>query len=273
MSTVNGGLISLARSVVRNHELLFRLAKREYTARFRGSIFGIAWAVLTPLALAMAYTFVFAGIFKIKWVGAATDHEATFAINLLVGLAIHGVLAECLSRAPSLVLSNPSYVTKIVFPLEILAFTIIIPVIATAAINLLIVVVINLLINKELHVTLLFAPIIIAPYLLFIVALSMFVSAIGVYLRDLAHVIGLVVTLSMFLSPVFFSLEAVPPTMREVILFNPLTFPIEQLRQIILLGKTPNWVGLAGYTTFSLVALWLSYGAFQRLRKGFSDVV
>lgn len=273
MRAGNSGLGSLARSVVSNHGLLLQLAKREYAGRFRGSIFGMAWAVLTPLVLAIAYTFVFAVIFKIRWVGGDTDHGTSFAVYLLVGLAIHGILAECLSRAPSLVLSNPSYVTKIVFPLEILAFTIIVPAIATATVNLVIVVAINLILTGQMHMTLLLTPFILGPYVLFIVALTMFLSAVGVYLRDLAHVVGLIVTLSLFLSPVFFSLEAVPPAMRNVMVFNPLTFPIEQLRLIVLVGKSPNWLGLMGYSIFSLAALSVAYGAFQRLRRGFSDVI
>ena len=273
MSSATYNLGALARSVAQNRELLVRLARREYDARFRGSMMGLAWAVLTPLLLAIAYTFVFSGVFKLRWTGAPDEFGSSFAVYLLVGLAVHGLLAECLSRAPSLVLANPSYVTKVVFPLEILSFTILLPSIATAILTLLVVVAIHLATSGQLHPTFLLAPLVLAPFALFVAAVTMVVSAIGVYLRDLAHVVGLIVTLSLFFSPVFFALEAVPPAMQQVMVYNPLTFPIEQMRQIILVGSLPNWTGLAIYSLISLAVLTLGYGAFQRLRKGFADVI
>ena len=195
------------------------------------------WAILTPLLLAIAYTFVFAGVFKLRWTGVDSSMGSSFAVYLIVGLAVHGILAECLSRAPSLVLSNPNYVTKVVFPLEILSFTILLPAIVTVIVSLLVVVGVNFVLTGQLHATLLFTPLILAPYILVIAALILVVSAVGVYLRDLAQIVGLVLTLSMFLSPVFYAVEAVPPAMRQLMAFNPLTFPIEQLRLVILAGK------------------------------------
>lgn len=274
--TMNSGILSLgafARSVFRSRELLLRLARREYDARFRGSVMGLTWAVLTPLLLAVAYSFVFAGVFKLRWVGTADDMGASFAVYLLAGLAVHGILAECLARAPGLILSNPSYVTKVIFPLEILAFTVLLPSLANALITVSIVVIINFAMTGQLRPTLILAPLILAPYALFVVAVTMIVSALGVYLRDMAHVVGLILTLSLFLSPVFYALEAVPPAMQALMLYNPLTFPIEQLRQVILIGNMPNWIGLAIYLVFAVVALTLAHTVFQRLRKGFADVI
>lgn len=273
MRDENYSLGKLARSLAVNRELLIRLAKREYAARFRGSIMGLAWAVLTPLALAIAYTFVFAGVFKLRWVGGDADAGPSFAVNLIVGLAIHGMFAECLGRAPNLIVSSPSYVTKVVFPLEILSFTILLPAIVTAIVTLIAVVIINFALTGRLNATLLLCPFVLGPYALFIAALIMIVSAVGVFLRDLTQIVGLIIPLSLFLSPVMYPIDAVPPAIRHFMMLNPLTFPIEQLRLIILAGKLPDWAGLAIYALLSLAALALAYGAFQRLRKGFSDVI
>lgn len=266
-------MVDLATSVIKHWELLTRLAKREYTVRFRGTVMGFAWAVLTPLLLAIAYTYVFVVVFNVRWVGAATEKGASFAVYLMLGLAVHGILAECLSRAPSLILANPSYVLRVVFPLEILSFTIIAPALVTASVNIAVAVVINLVLNGQLNATLVFAPLILLPYLVFVVAVVIIVSAIGVYLRDIAHVIGLVITLAMFLSPVFYSIEAVPIVMRRVMQFNPLTFPIEQLRAVVIGNMMPDVVGLIVYTAFSIISLALASTVFQRLRSGFADVL
>lgn len=273
MNAGNDNLGSLARSLARNRELLVRLAGREYATRFRGSIIGLAWAVLTPLLLAIVYTFVFAGVFKLRWAGTESDAVPSFAVYMMVGLAVHGMMVECLSRAPGLILSNVNYVTKVVFPLEILSFAILLPAVAAALITILIVVGMNFALTGRLHATILLTPLILGPYSLFVVSLTMIISAVGVYLRDLSQIVGLIIPLLLFLSPVFYPMEAVPPAMRELMAFNPLTFPIEQMRVIIIEGKWPNWTGLAIYTFLSLPALWVAYGAFQRLRKGFADVI
>lgn len=266
-------VLGLAASVVRNWELLSRLAQREYTQRFRGTVMGFVWAILTPLLLAVAYTFVFVVVFKVRWVGAPEESGSNFVVYLMVGLALHGILAECLSRAPTLILSNPSYVLRVIFPLEILPFTIIAPALVTAGVNLAVAVIINLAQTGHVHPTLIFAPLVVAPYLVFIVAVVILASAIGVYLRDVAHIVGLIITLAMFLSPVFYSIDAVPPAMRSVIKLNPLTFPIEELRAVVIGNTMPNWPGLAIYSAFALASLAAANAAFQRLRNGFADVL
>jgi lipopolysaccharide transport system permease protein len=273
MTEYKASLSALLLSLMSHRELLRRLAGREFSMRFRGSALGFAWTIITPLILAVMYTFVFDSIFKMRWGGASEIGTANFAIYLLVGLAVHGVFVECLSRAPGLIISNSSYVTKVVFPLEVLPFVVLIPALTNAMISLTIAALVNLALSGQLHPAALFIPILVLPYALFVVAVTMVVAAIGVYLRDLSQVVSLIIPISLFLSPVFYPIEAVPRVMQPLMSMNPLTFTIEQARLTLIRGDAPNLIGMVIYTTASMFALAVAYWSFQRLRRGFADVV
>jgi len=265
-------LWSFFRSVVEHRELIFRLAGREVTQRFQGSVLGIAWMLLTPLLTAAVFTFVFSAVFQTRWGGTQTG-PFDFAILLLVGMAVHGIFAEAVGRAPMLILSQASYVTKVIFPIEVLPLVAVLTALVNAFITVGIVLVGQLLLNGVLHWTALFWPFVIAPYLIFVVALAMFFAACGVFLRDLSQIVSLLVTVTLFLTPIFYPLNAVPGAFRTLMRLNPLTSIVEQSRTVIVFGGLPDFVSLALYTVCALIALALSFWLFQRLRPGFADVL
>ena len=173
-------LRSLFASLLAHRDLCWRLAVREVTQRFKGSMLGLVWAVLTPLLTAAVFTLVFTGIFPQRWPGRSGS-PLDFALILLVGMAVHGVLAEALSRAPQIVVGNASYVTKVVFPLEVLPFVTTLAALVNLAITLLIVLLGNLAVNGSLHATALFLPLVLLPYLVFVAAAVTFIAACGVF--------------------------------------------------------------------------------------------
>lgn len=255
-----------------HRDLCWRLTTREVTQRFKGSMLGLVWAVLTPLLTAAVFTLVFTGIFPQRWPGRS-GAPLDFALILLVGMSVHSVLAEALSRAPHLVVGNASYVTKVVFPLEVLPVVTTLAALVNLCITLGIVLLGNLLVNGSLHWTALFLPLVLLPYLVFVMAAVAFIAACGVFLRDIALVITPVVTLMMFLSPVFFPLEAVPEAWRFLIRMNPITPIMEQARTVLLFGGWPDFSSLALYLGLALCSLAFAHWAFQRLRPGFADVL
>lgn len=265
-------LRSLVASLLAHRDLCWRLVVREVTQRFKGSMLGLVWAVLTPLLTAAVFTLVFTGIFPQRWPGRSGS-PLDFALILLVGMAVHGVLAEALSRAPQIVVGNTSYVTKVVFPLEVLPFVTTLAALVNLCITLLIVLIGNLLVNGSLHATALFLPLVLLPYLVFVAAAVTFIAACGVFIRDIALVITPVVTLMMFLSPMFFPLEAVPESLRILIRMNPMTPIMEQARTVLLFGGWPDFSSLALYLALALASLSFAHWVFQRLRRGFADVL
>lgn len=266
-------LVSYMKSVHVHREMVRRLLQRDYGSRFKGSMFGALWSILTPVLTALVFTFVFTVVFPARWGAQVNAGTFDFTLLLLTGLAVHGMFAETITRAPGLIVSNANYVTRVVFPLEILPVVSVLNGLVTAAIALVIVVVANLLLNGQLHWTLIFLPAIVGPYLLFLLAACLVFAALGPYLRDLTHIVGFLVTLSLFLTPIFYPITAVPPRFQTAMHLNPLTFVVEQMRGIVLEGRIPDPWGWALYLAWALVALAAAYWLFQRLRTGFADVV
>ena len=247
------------------------MTKREVVGRYKGSAMGLAWSFFNPVFMLVVYTFVFSVIFKSRWGGG--ESRTLFAVVLFAGMIVLGLFSEVLNRAPSLILSNVNYVKKVVFPIEIL------PVIAMGAalfhslISLGVLLVAFVLFNGYLHWTVIFTPLVLLPLVLVTLGISWMLAAIGVFLRDVGQTIGMVTTVLMFLSPVFYPVTAVPERFRPFIMANPLTFIIEQAREVLIWGHCPNWIGLVIYTIVATVVAWAGYALFQKTRKGFADVL
>lgn len=266
--------VALAESLWRNRQLIAQMIKREVTGRYKGSAFGLAWSFFNPVFMLVIYTFVFSEIFKSRWVGAGGDDSKTqFAVVLFVGLIVLNLFSEVLNRAPSLILGNVNYVKKVVFPIEIL------PVIAVGAalfhglISLGMLLLAFFIFNGYLNWTAVFTPLVLMPLVIFTTGLAWMLASLGVFLRDVGQTIGILTTVLMFLSPVFYPVTAVPERFQTYIMANPLTFIIEQAREVLIWGHMPNWWGLAIYTIASSAIAWAGYAWFQKTRKGFADVL
>lgn len=264
-------LVGLAKSLWRNRQLIVQMTKRDVVGRYKGSVMGLAWSFFNPVFMLIVYTFVFSVIFKSRWGG--DESRTLFAVVLFVGMIVLGLFNEVINRAPSLILSNVNYVKKVVFPIEIL------PVIAMGAalfhslISLGVLLVAFILFNGYLHWTVIFTPLVLLPLVIVTLGISWMLAAIGVFLRDVGQTIVIITTVLMFLSPVFYPVTAVPERFRPFIMANPLTFIIEQAREVLIWGHTPNWIGLGIYIMVAIVIAWAGYALFQKTRKGFADVL
>jgi len=267
-------LVTLTKSLWRNRQLIVQMTKREVVGRYKGSAMGLAWSFFNPVFMLVVYTFVFSEIFKSRWGGVGGDDSKTqFAVVLFVGMIVLSLFSEVVNRAPSLILSNVNYVKKVVFPLEIL------PIIAMGAalfhgiISLCVLLTAFALFNGYVNWTAVFTPLVLLPLVILTTGLAWILASIGVFLRDVGQTIGIITTVLMFLSPVFYPINAVPEGFRAFIMANPLTFIIEQAREVLIWGHLPNWTGLGGYTLVAAAIAWLGYAWFQKTRKGFADVL
>lgn len=266
-------LISLARSLWRNRHLILQMIHREVVGRYKGSVLGIAWSFFNPVLMLTVYTFVFSVVFKARWTTGGDESKTQFALILFVGMIVHGLFAELLNRAPSLVLANVNYVKKVVFPLEIL------PVIALGtslfhvAISFCVLLTAFAIFNGYLHWTVILTPLVLLPLIILSIGVAWMLASLGVFLRDVGHTIGIVTMLMAFLSPVFYSISSLPEKFQIWIMLNPLSFIIEQARDVLIWGKLPNWMGLISYTVASTFVAWAGYAWFQKTRKGFADVL
>lgn len=259
-------------SLWRQRDLLRQMTERDTRSRYRGSAIGLFWSAINPLLMLAIYTFFFSEVFQAKWPGA-TDDRSEFALALYIGLLLHGFFAECIVRAPSLVVGNTNLVKKVVFPLEILPAV----GIGSAAFHLLIGLGIwfgfRVISGGVPTAASLLLPLALLPLAIMILGLSWMLASLGVYVRDVAHLTPMIATLLMFASPVFYPAQALPEPFRTALGASPLTVPIEQARVLLLEGRGPDWGALAIYTAVALVVAILGYAWFQGTRKGFADVL
>lgn len=266
-------IAKLVSSLRTNHRLILQMAKRDIVGRYRGSVIGLAWSFFNPLLMLVVYTFVFSVVFKARWGAGADESKADFAIILFVGLIVHGMFAECINRAPSLILSNTSYVKKVVFPLEILPWMTLVSALFHAAISVLVLISAQLLLNHQLPWTALLFPLVLLPLLFTTVGFSYIFSALGVYVRDLGQVALMFTTVLFFMSPVIYPVSSLPNEFQGWMRLSPLTFIIEGGRESLMYGQLPDIKQWFLALVSGLLVAWLGFALFQKTRRGFADVL
>lgn len=263
---------AMVSSLWRNRGLVRSLVVREVVGRYRGSYMGILWSFLNPVFMLLVYTFVFSVVFKARW-SAGSESRTEFALVLFAGLIVFGLFAECVGRAPSIILANVNYVKKVVFPLEILPWVALGSALFHMGISLLVWLIAHLFLFGLPPITALWLPLVWLPLVLFVMGASWGLASLGVFLRDVSQFIGLLITTLMFLSPIFYPATALPEDYRHLLYLNPMTPAIEMTRAVLFWGKAPDFAMLAIYTAAAAFIAWLGFAWFQKTRKGFADVL
>lgn len=253
-------------------ELIWALLKRDILGRYRGSAMGLFWSALNPLLMLAVYTVFFGDVFVSKW-GNPKGDRGDFALILFVGLLLHGFLAECISRAPTLVVGNPNYVTKVVFPLDALPVVTVGVAAFHFAIGILIWSIWYLLANHAFHATAPLLIIVFAPLALMALGVAWILASLGVYLRDVGQIVPFINAVLLFASPVFYPVSALPAQYAAIVRLGPLTLPIEGARDVLVFGTMPDWGAYGVYTAVALLVAYVGYLWFYGTRKGFADVL
>lgn len=252
-------------------DLICQLIKRDIEVKYRGSLFGIFWSLFNPFLYLGVYFLVFTYFFPSRS-SNQVDNDI-FILSTFIGLIIFNFFSECINRSPILITSNPNYVKKVVFPLELLA----IASIGSAFYNLIIGFIAWFLmyfyIYGQFKWAMILALIIALPLSFFILGMSWFLSALGVYIRDISQIIPPLTQTMMFLSPIFYNLSQAPKWAKQLILLNPLSFVIEQERLVLISGVSPDFIGFMIYLFFGLIFASLGLWFFKVARPGFADVL
>lgn len=265
--------VEMVASFWRNRQLIVQMSKREAIGRYRGSVMGMAWSFFNPLLMLVIYTFVFSVVFKARWGIGADESKTDFAIILFVGLIVHGLFAECVNRAPGLIISNVNYVKKVVFPLEVLPWVAFGSALFHTIISLFVLLLAQLVLNQHIPLTAALLPFVLTPLVLGTMGLAWFLAALGVYLRDVGQVTGMFTTVMLFISAVFFPMTALPERYQFWLHFNPLAVIIEQSRGVLIFGQLPSVATWSLMMSLGLVMAWAGFAWFQKTRKGFADVL
>jgi lipopolysaccharide transport system permease protein len=260
-------------SLWRNRSLIAVLAKREVVGRYKGSVLGLAWSFFNPLLMLVIYTFVFSVVFKSRWGVNPDETKTQFATVLFVGMIVHGLFADVINRAPGLIISNVNFVKKVVFPLDILPSVSIGAALFHSLVSLGVLMAAFLLFNSYLNCTAIFIPFVLLPLIILTLGVAWMLASLGVFLRDLGQTTGIITMMMLFFSPIFYPVAALPVELRPWIMANPLTFIIEQAREVLIWGHMPDWAGLGIYSLAAIAIAWAGYIWFQKTRKGFADVL
>ncbi len=252
--------------------LVKELTRRDILGRYRGASFGLLWSLFGPLMILAIYSLAFGQIFKSRW-QQAPGEDAAFGIVLFLGIIVHGFFAECLSRAPRLMIDNANYVKRVIFPLHVLPWSVVLSALFHMAMNMLVFVVLSALVYDRASPLLFLVPVVLAPLVLLTVATTWVVASLGVYVRDINQATPVVVTALFFLSSAIVPVHTLSPRYQAIFHLNPLTFFIDQVRNVALWGRPPDWVGLAQYAVVALVAVYLAHAWFRTTSKGFADVL
>ncbi|MBU0679680.1 MAG: ABC transporter permease [Verrucomicrobia bacterium] len=256
----------------KRRELLIALTKRDVLQKYRGSVLGVMWSVLNPLFLLGIYTTAFGVFLHMKWDAEHTG-LADFAIMLFCGLVPFTYFNEAISRSATAIISAPNFVKRIAFPTEMLPIVVNTSALVHVFVNTLILIAAVGIAHGTLHVTVLLVPLIWIPVILGCIALSLVVAAVGGFIRDLTHIVGVIFSVLFFLSPIFYPATRVPEKAQFILFVNPIAYAATNMRKLIVLGETPNWLSWAGLTLISLLALWLSVRYFFALQRRFADVL
>ena len=263
---------SPAHALTRHRSLVRELTIREVLGRYRGASFGLLWSLISPFRMLCVYTFAFGTVMGGRWPQPG-GHQVDFAIILFAGLIVHGFFAECFTRAPSLITSNVNYVKKVIFPVEILPWPMVLSALFHFLMNIVVFMVVRWVVEGDVAWTTVLAPLVVLPLVPLTLGVCWLLASLGVYFRDLNQVTGVMSAALLFLSSAIVPVASIPEPYRWVFRLNPLTFIIDQSRAVLVWGQLPDFMGLAVYLALACLFACLGYLWFVATKKGFADVL
>ena len=262
-----------------NFYLLNQMVMRNIQSRFRGNILGWLWSFLLPLLMLAVYTVVFGGFFKSRWGATAEENRMVFATALFSGITLYNIFGESVSVSTSCITNNVSYVKKVRFNLEILPLSQTLSTFILSLSWVLLLLVCTGLVFKQACWSWVLLPLTLAPLVLFSAGVAFFTSSLGVYFRDLQYLIGVLLQMLFFLSPVFYRLGNLPERYQKLLRLNPLVWFIETNRKVLFYGLLPEYSALPSKTDclmcclLGVAAFVLGWLWFRQTKRGFSDVL
>lgn len=268
--------VSIFRNLYKNRELILSMTKREIQSTYQGSFLGVLWTLILPLMMLLIYTFVFSVVFQAKWASTGAAQQTPrgeFALILFAGLTPFNLFSLVINRAPGLVLAVPNYVKKVIFPLEILPVIVTGSALFTSFINVGLILIGSLLVYHYIPLSIWMLPFAYIPLLLLTLGLAWFLSSFGVFVRDVGQAIGVIVQILFFMTPIFYSADSVPPSLKIIVVLNPLSYIIDSFRRTLIWNKSIDWPMWGIITLIAFVVAVLGYAWFSATKKGFADVM
>lgn len=254
-----------------NMGVLLSIVRRDLLSRFRGSVLGRTWIILLPLIMMAVYATIFSYALGVRFQGATGLWES--ALATWFSLVVWQAIAECVTRSASTIHDNAPFVKRMPFPVAILPVSLVLSAFGTAAVSFAFFVAGYVAVHHSIPVTWLYMPIILAPLLIGLTGVVWLISAAGGLLRDIRHIVPVVMTLGMFATPVVWPIDIIPEATRPYVQLNPLCWFFENLRGAIFGLSAPDMTALCGMTVASLVLWVLGFAVFRSAEREMRDVV
>jgi lipopolysaccharide transport system permease protein len=253
-------------------ELIRAVVRRELAVRFRGTILGWLWAIFGPLLMLSAYTVIFSHAVGVP-ASAKGGGVGSYALSIFSGLIVFNLFSELAYRAPGLLHEHAGVIKKSIFPSETLAWTAAIRAAVYAAISLGVLIIFELALTWSLPPSSLLLPFVIVPFFLFLLGTCWFLMALGSFTRDVAHLMISIVPVFMFATPIFYSIDDVPPDLRFYLHLNPIGNYVEMIRDLLLFDRLPGLFLYSGTVLGSFFVFFFSYRFFMQYKAVFVDVI
>lgn len=255
-----------------HRELLWQFTLRNVEVRHKGSHLGLIWSFLNPLLMLGLYVLVFGYIFGGGFGILPRETRVDYALGIFLGLTLFQFVAELLGISSSIIVGNPNFVKKVVFPLEILPAANVGGAVFHLLISLGLVFVSMVLTGTSLSLGALWLPVIILPLVLLGLGVAWFLSALGVFLRDIGQIMQFISTALMWASAVFFTAQKYPAAW-VYLRFNPMLLAIDLTRDAVLWNRPLNYHHLAYLYAAGFAMCWLGHLTFRRMKPAFADVI
>ncbi len=257
----------------RHRELLWQFTVRSVEMRHKGSMLGLAWSVLNPLLMLTLYVGVFGYIFGGKFGVVESESKWDYGLGIFIGLTLFHVVAESIMAAPALIATQPNFVKKVVFPLEVLPASCVCAAVVHMTISLMLVMIGALAAGRGLHTTMLLLPLVIASIVALSLGLAFLISALGVFFRDIGQIVGALATGLMFASAIFYPVTKIEGVAWAILRFNPLLHAVDISRDLVLWNRLPPMESWVSMTSISAVTFFAGFACFARLKNAFADVI
>lgn len=255
----------------RHRGLIRAFTIRDLQSRYRGSVGGLVWSVVHPLALLVLYTFVFSWILEIR-LGPEVG-TPYFPVFLLAGLLPWQAVQEALSRSTVVLLEHPTLVKRTPFPTEILPAFVTLSALVAQLIGTGLLIVLLMALGHLPGASLALLPLLLALQVGMTLGLGWTLAGLNVYLRDVGQLLGIGLTLWVFLTPIFYPPTLFPRAARFLLLVNPLAILVDAYRAVLIRGGWPAPAPLLVLTACAGALFAFGFWLFRRLQPGFADAV
>ncbi len=244
---------------------------RDFLGRYKGSLLGALWPLVSPLGHMLLYTFLFSIILKVRF--GTEGSTANFALYLMCGLLPWQAFSEAVSRSTVNILESPNLVKKVVFPLEILPLSLVVSAVLSTCVTFSLLLILATICQGQVHPTVLFLPLVAFSQILLMAGFAWFLAAMGVFIRDFQHIIALGLSAWMYATPIVYPTNMLPENLRFLLWINPMAGIVGDYRRVILEGLPPDWSMYAVYTAVALCVCFLGFAFFVKTKRSFADII